>query len=94
MYFETRHSGNLSTIVSKATIEPGKYKVVLTGANDGTISVYFNGAELVNGKVPGLMKDVPVDPFDVGRDSNAPVGQYETPFEIKGRIISAEVTLK
>ncbi|MFL2870473.1 MAG: sulfatase-like hydrolase/transferase [Pirellulaceae bacterium] len=94
VYFETRHSGNLSTIVSKATIEPGKYKVVLTGANDGTISVYFNGAELVNGKVPGLMKDVPVDPFDVGRDSNAPVGQYETPFEIKGRIISAEVTLK
>ena len=40
------------------------------------------------------MNDVPLDPFDIGRDTNAPVGQYESPFALNGRIVSAEVLLK
>ena len=62
--------------------------------NDGTVTVSFNGAQILTGKVPGLMNDVPLDPFDIGRDTNAPVGQYESPFDINGRILSAEVVLK
>ena len=94
VYFETRHSGKLSTIVSESMVEPGKHRVVLTAENDGTVTVSFNGAQVLTGKVPGLMNDVPLDPFDIGRDTNAPVGQYESPFALNGRIVSAEVLLK
>ena len=94
VYFETRHSGKLSTIVSESMVEPGKHNVVLTAENDGTVTVSFNGAQVLTGKVPGLMNDVPLDPFDIGRDTNAPVGQYESPFALNGRIVSAEVLLK
>ena len=94
VYFETRHSGKLSTIVSESMVEPGKHQVVLTAENDGTVTVSFNGTQVLTGKVPGLMNDVPLDPFDIGRDTNAPVGQYESPFALNGRIVSAEVLLK
>ena len=75
-------------------VEPGKHQVVLTAENDGTVTVSFNGTQVLTGKVPGLMNDVPLDPFDIGRDTNAPVGQYESPFALNGRIVSAEVLLK
>ena len=53
---------------------------------DGKVTISADGKAVATGKVPGPLRRRPTDALSVGRDSNAPVGEYDMPFPFDGKL--------
>ena len=44
------------------------------------------GKQILKGKTPGSITDMPVDGLQVGADKNGAVGEYHAPFAYGGKV--------
>jgi arylsulfatase len=72
----------------------GASEVGVKLARDGTVAITVNGKAAGGGEMPGVLARTPVDGLSVGSDTKAAVGDYEAPFEFKGKVGEVVVSLE
>jgi arylsulfatase len=90
--FATRHDDVLSVVESREPIGQAVKSLGVTMSKDGSVTLTADDKEVGTGKVPGPVRTKPKDGLQVGRDNNAPVGDYTSPFPFKGQL--GEVTVE
>ncbi|MDB6077967.1 MAG: arylsulfatase family protein, partial [Akkermansiaceae bacterium] len=83
--------------VLPTSLRPGKKSTALARlASDGALSLSLDGGEEVTAKATGPLSAVPLDGLDIGKDTGAPVGPYQSAATFKGEIprVKIEVNLK
>ena len=84
--FGVREDGKLYTAEATQTLPAGKVALEARLAQDGTMTLMVNGKVVAQGKAAGLIRAQPVDKLSVGRDVQAAVGDYTTPFPFNGKV--------
>jgi arylsulfatase A-like enzyme len=86
--FATRQQGKLTTVTALEAFESKSHEFAITLTKSGGITLRIDGEKFATGEAPGAMVRMPLDGLQVGRDLNGAVGEYQAPFEFKGRILS------
>ena len=94
LVFATRRGGELTVVAAPATLPPKTTLLKARLAQDGQVTLTADGQRLVSAPTPGLLLRMPTDGLQVGRDDNAPVGDYATPFPYLGRLGAVTVELE
>ncbi len=93
LMFVTRRRGELTCL--KAPLPEGDRKLSVAAAADreGVMSLSINGEEVDRVRVQGGPARMPVDGLQVGQDTGAAVGEYQSPFPFAGRIHRVKITV-
>jgi hypothetical protein len=90
--FTTRRGGNPTSIHTKPIdAEQGVIEVTLAKGGQATIRV--NGQRMAEGRMPGLIPNLPIDSLDVGFDRGTQVGTYGGNSPFQGEIDNVEINL-
>ena len=90
--FGVRQRGQLYEAVSPDALPAGKVSLEAHLAKDGAMTLMVNGKVVAQGKTPGLIPNQPQDGFTVGEDTQSPVGDYESPSKLNGKVENVKVT--
>ncbi|MBI5387650.1 MAG: arylsulfatase [Verrucomicrobia bacterium] len=90
--FATRSARHLSTVTTVEVVPLKPATVTAKLARDGAVTVRVAGQTVAEGKAR-LLSRQPQDGLQVGRDEGGAVGDYEAPFEFKGKIARVTVEL-
>ncbi|MCP4943602.1 MAG: LamG domain-containing protein [Planctomycetaceae bacterium] len=83
--FATTRGGKQTLVNSDTEIE-GNVTVVATLRKSGQLKLSVNGAPVTQVKLDGCLTDQPLEPLEVGMDSDGVVGKYESPYALKGNV--------
>ena len=92
LIFSVRRGGKLSTAVAP-NAPTGKFKVEAQLQADGAMLLIINGQVKAHGKAGGVITSQPLDPFDIGRDTVAAVGEYKAPNALVGEVENVKVNV-
>jgi len=82
--FHYRSDENLFTLKGKARTGGEWTHVVGAVRSDKSMHLYVNGVKVAHGKVKNLMTKDPVQTMSIGVDELTAVGEYKSPFPLKG----------
>ena len=79
----------------KATEKLGNKDLKISAQLDssGEVKLYSGNRKLGNGKVSGLVKEMPADGLQVGRDEGGSVGEDEESFAFDGKIKKVRIKI-
>ncbi|MDB4500382.1 arylsulfatase [bacterium] len=83
--FATTRSGQ-QTIVDTKTAVDGTVNISTKLTKAGKLNISINGQSVVDIKMDGSLTSQPLEPLEVGSDSEGVVGKYEQPFPLKGNV--------
>ncbi len=91
--FATTHQGQRTVVRSGEKIS-GETRIAASLDAQGVAKVVIGDKQVKVAHVPGLMVQQPLDGLQVGQDIKGAVGDYETPFELQGRVLRVLVTIE
>ncbi len=91
--FALRNENRVRLITADQELPKAPVKVTATLAKDGTMTLKSADRVLATGKADGTLNAQPGEGLQVGSDANVAVGNYQPPFEFKGRIGAVVVQL-
>ena len=74
------------TIVNSKTEIDGDVTVTATLKKPGQLKLSVNGDPATEHKLDACLSSQPLEPLEVGRDSDGVVGKYEPPYALKGNV--------
>jgi len=83
--FATTRSGN-QTLLDTETAVNGKVSIEVKLTKSGQLTMSLNGAPVADVKMEGALTSQPLEPLEVGSDSEGVVGKYQQPFSLKGNV--------
>jgi arylsulfatase len=83
--FATTRSGK-QTIVDTETAIEGQVAIETQLKKSGQLTITVNGKSVSDIMTDGCLTDQPLEPLEVGSDSEGVVGKYEQPFPLKGKV--------
>ncbi len=89
--FAVRRGGALTVVRSDGDVG-GEVRLEGGVGRDGVVTFRIGDVEVLRGKLPGLLVEMPQDGLQVGRDGNGAVGRYAAPFPLRGEV--AEVVIE
>jgi hypothetical protein len=85
--------GDLLTTIEGGKLTPGEHQLKARLEKNGTLTLEVDNRPVAD-PVPGkTLARMPADGLDVGRDTNAAVGPYASPFPYDGEIKSVVIEL-
>lgn len=82
--FLYRSSNELTTAAAKQGLADDWTHLVGQVTADKKVQLYVNGKLAVEAETKGLIPSVPVQSLEIGGDDGSAVGEYQSPFPIKG----------
>lgn len=89
--FAVRQNGTLYTAAS-SDAPVGRFSLEARLARDGAMTLSVNGAIVARGKAPGVFTAQPKDELSIGEDTLSPVGDYQGPHPLRGKVKNVQVT--
>ena len=83
--FATTRGGKQTLVNSDTEIE-GNVTVVATLRKSGQLILSVNGDPVTEVKLDDCLTNQPLEPLEVGMDSDGVVGKYESPYALKGSV--------
>jgi arylsulfatase len=92
----------VTTVAAKDALPPGPAKIVLKFAYDGggrgkgaVATLFVNDSQVGQARLPETVSFAFAfeDTFDIGEDSASPVGDYQSPFPVTGKLDRVELEL-
>ena len=83
--FATTLSGKQTVVTSDTEID-GNVTLVATLKKSGQLILSVNGDPVTEVKLDDCLTNQPLEPLEVGRDSDGVVGKYEPPYALKGNV--------
>ena len=94
LHFAINRAGKLEDI-SSADLKFALAKTITaTVTADATVTLSADGRAILKQKTTGLPATLPGEGLQVGRDLNAAVGNYKTPFAFSGKISAVTIDLQ
>ena len=92
-HFALTLGGKIETIIGneKLTLKDGKVLAKLN--SDGKVELFSGKRKLGSGKVSSLVKEMPIDGLQVGRDEGGTVGDYKDEFAFDGKIKKVRIKI-
>jgi arylsulfatase A-like enzyme len=92
-HFALTLGGKIETIIGneKLTLKDGKVLAKLN--SDGKVELFSGKRKLGGGKVSSLVKEMPIDGLQVGRDEGGTVGDYKDEFAFDGKIKKVRIKI-
>ncbi len=85
--------GGKQTIVNTGTEIDGNVTVVAKLKKSGQLTISVNGDMITETDLDGCLTNQPLEPLEVGNDSNGVVGNYEPPNALKGEVKNLIITI-
>ena len=79
-------NGNVETVTAEEKLEANDSKIFAKLHSSGQVKLHAGKRILGNGKVSSLVREMPVDGLQVGRDEAGTVGEYKDEFAFDGKI--------
>ena len=86
VHFTLSLGGKIETIKADKELTEKEGKIVATLNPDGIVELFAGKRKLGSGKVSSLVKEMPIDGLQVGRDEGGTVGDYKDAFDFDGKI--------
>ena len=83
--FATTRSGKQALLDTEIAVE-GQVSIEATLTKSGQLTMNLNGESVANLKMEGTLASQPLEPLEVGSDSEGVVGKYAPPFSLKGKV--------
>lgn len=94
LHFAINRAGKLEDISSANLKFASAKTITATLAADATVTLSADGRAILKQKTTGLPATLPGEGLQVGRDLNAAVGNYKTPFAFSGKISAVTIDLQ
>ena len=91
--FSCRLSGALHTIRASMPLPKKRASLNATVLPDGRVTLRIDNQVVGEGKLPSLFNNNPLDPLEIGNDSQSTVVKYNTNLLFKGKINGAKLKL-
>ena len=93
LHFTLSLGGKIETIKADKELTEKEGKIIATLNPDGIVELFAGTRKLGSGKVSSLVKEMPIDGLQVGRDEGGTVGDYKDAFDFDGRIKKVRIRL-
>ena len=93
VHFTLSLGGKIETIKADKELTEKEGKIIATLNPDGIVELFAGNRKLGSGKVSSLVKEMPIDGLQVGRDEGGTVGDYKDAFDFDGRIKKVRIRL-
>ena len=92
-HFSLSLGGKVETVKAKEKLAEKDGKVLATLNSKGIVELSSGKRTLGNGKVSSLVKEMPLDGLQVGRDEGGTVGDYKDAFDFNGKIKKVRIKI-
>ena len=86
LHFFVCLNGKVETVTAKEKLEAKDSKIFAKIHSSGKVELHAGKRILGTGKLNSLVKEMPVDGLQVGRDEGGTVGEYKDEFAFDGKI--------
>jgi arylsulfatase len=90
LVFTVRVNGEATSIEAN-NIPTGHMAVTARLNRDASMELDIDGKSTAKGKAPGLIPVQPKDALSIGQDDKTPVGEYESPNRLRGKVENVRV---
>lgn len=94
LHFTLSLGGKIETIKADKELTEKEGKIIATLNPNGIVELFAGTRKLGSGKVSSLVKEMPIDGLQVGRDEGGTVGDYKDAFDFDGRIKKVRLKIK
>ena len=92
-HFSLSLGGKIETVKAKEKLAEKDGKILATLNSKGIVELSTGKRKLGNGKVSSLVKEMPLDGLQVGRDEGGTVGDYKDAFDFNGKIKKVRIKI-
>ena len=92
-HFSLSLGGKIETIKANKKITEREGKIVASLNPNGIVELFAGKRKLGSGKVSSLVKEMPIDGLQVGRDEGGTVGDYKDAFDFNGKIKKVRIKI-
>ena len=92
-HFSLSLGGKIETIKANKKITEREGKIVASLNPNGIVELFAGKRKLGRGKVSSLVKEMPIDGLQVGRDEGGTVGDYKDAFDFNGKIKKVRIKI-
>jgi arylsulfatase len=85
--------GKVETVTAEKKLEIGDSEILAKINSNGNVELYSGERKLGTGKVSSLVKEMPADGLQVGRDRSGTVGNYNDEFAFDGKIKRVKIKI-
>ena len=85
--------GKVETVTAEKKLEIGESEILAKINSNGNVELYSGKRKLGTGKVSSLVKEMPADGLQVGRDRSGTVGNYNDEFAFDGKIKRVKIKI-
>ena len=85
--------GKVETVTAEKKLEIGDSEILAKINSNGNVELYSGKRKLGTGKVSSLVKEMPADGLQVGRDRSGTVGNYNDEFAFDGKIKRVKIKI-
>jgi arylsulfatase len=85
--------GKVETVTAEKKLEIGESEILAKINSNGNVELYSGKRKLGTGKVSSLVKEMPADGLQVGRDRSGTVGIYNDEFAFDGKIKRVKIKI-
>lgn len=93
VHFTLSLGGKIETIKADKELTEKEGKIVATLNLDGIVELFAGKRKMGSGKVSSLVKEMPIDGLQVGRDEGGTVGDYKDAFDFDGKIKKVRIKI-
>jgi len=94
LHFSLSLGGKVETIKANEKLREKDGKVFAKLNAAGMVELFAGKRKIGNGKVSSLVKEMPIDGLQVGRDEGGTVGEYNDVFAFDGKIEKVRIKIK
>lgn len=91
--FSSRVRGKLTVVKTDRVLSESETRLKLDYQEDGKVQIFSGLDVILSGDVGSGMKEMPLDPLEVGGDTGGIVGPYSAGFESDGNVVSVKIVL-
>ena len=91
--FSSRVRGKLTVVKTDRVLSENQTRLKLDYQEDGKVQIFSGSDVILSGDVGSGMKEMPLDPLEVGGDTGGIVGPYPAGFESDGNVVSVKIVL-
>jgi arylsulfatase len=92
-HFSLSLGGKIETVKAKEKLAEKDGKILATLNSKGIVELSSGKRKLGSGKVSSLVKEMPIDGLQVGRDEGGTVGDYKDAFDFNGKIKKVRIKI-
>ena len=92
-HFSLSLGGKIETIKANKKLTEREVKIVASLNPNGIVELFAGKRKLGSGKVSSLVKEMPIDGLQVGRDEGGTVGDYKDAFDFNGKIKKVRIKI-